>query len=648
MNNKSVNKIALMILFGGIVVLLFGYYATEQRLISFATEYISPDKSLSEYGINAIQELRSNITLAGVLLFLLAALIKFQRYLLRLLSFMEPYLLKVRDYFASLLKKLYCNLYNILTHENFAWFFIIFLIFAFEIPAIILGDMGGYHVEGIDLVPAKNLVRHGIYGTLTTEGFNELTYRTSAGPGVIMLQALVFKLFGINIYYARALQLVFFIPLLILWYLIGRSIYGKNVALLSMVILSASIVSYGNMASECYRPAFVYLLAGIYFWFRAVDDKKTLLLVASGIFLGLAFHTKLIYLHGLFAVCLTWLILRFTEKQLEHRYWVLPVFMVIAVTIAWNVFRLWNLGSSQYYVHVKNFFIEHLYRGVGTVAFKGILPEFLAYRPLVNLSQVDFWSGLQLFLLIPALIYAIKRMVSSKAIDYKILYLVSFVMIWLNWWLFFNYDGFNLHLNPMRFISYLFIGKLLYDLWHYSGTEKRNVFNSSNPEKGDIATLSTGLRAMVAMIIITSVGVNLSEKVNELYLVRSKLRIASDDLKEYVKTNTEKNAVFSGWEWSMPWYLDLDEADDRPLKDRANYPQEQREAVPEYFVVSAEWPLEPVGEYPDTAPWNVPGYRQVNQMRAEFLENHTSLVKRFVAGKHEWLLYKVNNYNLQK
>jgi hypothetical protein len=112
-----------------------------------------------------------------------------------------------------------------------------------------------------------------------------------------------------------------------------------------------------------------------------------------------------------------------------------------------------------------------------------------------------------------------------------------------------------------------------------------------------------------------------------------------------IDNNTEKDAIFSGWGWSIPWYVDLNGKMDRVCKDRRAFPFDQREKVPEYFIVSPEWPLVKVTEeWPSVVVENSWSKKQ-NNLRKKFLAENCSLLKTYGGDKHKWLLYKVNNEN---
>jgi hypothetical protein len=145
----------------------------------------------------------------------------------------------------------------------------------------------------------------------------------------------------------------------------------------------------------------------------------------------------------------------------------------------------------------------------------------------------------------------------------------------------------------------------------------------------------------IICIVLGKVFIPLAERTGTLYGRSMTLTKPCKEMIAFIRSNTEKDAVFSGWDWSMPWYVDLDDKGDHIIKDRATYHPEQREAVPEYFIVSPEWPLVKVtDEWPSVAG---DSQQKANELRKKFLEKHSTLIKTFGGEKHKWLLYRVNN-----
>jgi len=540
--------------------------------------------------------------------------------------------------------------FRLATTDAGMWCFVVIVLLTMSLPAIFMAPAGGFHVESIDLQPAKNLVRHGIYGTLTTRGFDDLTHRSSVGPGIILPNALLFQLFGISPYVSRALHVAYVVGNLLLFYVTARKLYGAKVAVVGMYIFTPTVLQLSRggsaMGPEGYTAAIFYTMAGALLWFKAIESKKYPYLILSGVLWGLAFQTKWLFLFALFALSLTCALLRFARKGLGLRYWLVPSLVVALLTLAWTGFRIFDVGLRQEITHLNLFWVQHLHRGIG-FTLEGISSRpWEVVRPLMTLTapgyhNVDLWGDLQFFLVIPALLYACLIVGRSGSSDYRTLYWLSFSVIWFSWWLFFNYDLAETHLITFGQVSQLFIAKLLVDLWEYSWARRESFFSLIRQPDARQATMSYLVRVGIVCIVLGKIFIPLAEKAGALYTRYVTFTIPHDQMMSYIRQNTEQNAVFSGWDWSVPFYVDLDEKGDHIVKDRATYRFEQREAVPEYFIVSPEWPLVKVtDEWPfASSDWE----EKANERRKKFVEEHCTFVKSFGGPKHPWLLYRVNN-----
>jgi hypothetical protein len=155
------------------------------------------------------------------------------------------------------------------------------------------------------------------------------------------------------------------------------------------------------------------------------------------------------------------------------------------------------------------------------------------------------------------------------------------------------------------------------------------------------------LRVIIICLVLGKILFPLFTRTAETYKNNINLTKHYKQMMHYIENNTERNAVFSGWDWSMPWYVDIDPNVDRLIKNRKNYPPKQRESVPEYFIVSPEWPLFPtVKEWPNVSVDDNKYSQEQNEMRKKFLDENCTLIKNFGGAHHKWLLYKVNNNNL--
>ena len=470
------------------------------------------------------------------------------------------------------------------------------------------------------------------------------------GPGIILPNALLFKIVGVSPYASRALHVAYVIGNLLLFYVTARSMYGAKTGIVAMYIFTPTVLMLSRggsaMGPEGYTAALFYTLAGALLWFKAIESKNHVYLILSGVLWGLAFQTKWLFLFALFALILTCALLRFARKGLGLRYWLVPSLAVALLTLGWTGFRIVDVGLRQEIIHLELFRAQHLHRAIG-FSLEGVSARpWEVIRPLMTLTEsgyhhVDLWGDLQFFLIIPALLYACLIVGRSGWSDYRTLYWLSFSVIWFGWWLFFNYDLAETHLITFGQISQLFIAKLLVDLWEYSGARKGSLLNLMRQPDAGQATMSYLVRVGIVCIVLGKVFIPLAEKAGTLYTRYVTLTVPHDQMMSYITRNTEPNAVFSGWDWSVPFYVDLDEKGDHIIKDRATYPLEQREAVPEYFIVSPEWPLVKVtDEWPFASSDRE---EKANERRKQFVEVHCTFVKSFGGPKHPWLLYRVKN-----
>lgn len=649
MSGKEINTIKvfqIILLFLGVIIVGFGFYATGPRLTEFVIHNMSQDKTLNEETQEFLYGIGKKIIIVGTIIILFSLLLK---YFARLINFLIKEIER-REFFekiVSFLGRSISFVYRIATNRKFLWGFLLVVLVILSLLNVYFSPFGGFHVEGIDLQPPKNLARHGIYGTLSVEGFEKYTYRISAGPGILLPNALVFKIFGINVYNSRLLYVLFIIAAAITFYVLARDMYGRKVALLALFFVIFSSFLVGIMGADAYTPAIVYLLIGALFWFKSIETNTNIYLYLCGFFWGLSFQTQWLFLFAIFAAIATYIFLYLSKNGIRSKYYLIPSSMVIIVSLVWTLFRILNIGLRAEIVHLQQFWIEHGHRAVGSGAEEGIVSSLYAIaRPITTLAQIDLWGQLQFFLTIPAIIYVVILIGKSKWTDYRSIFILSFILIWFSWFFFLNYDLVRTHLQTVLLMSQLFVAKLLYDLWEYSSASSEGfLYLIKNKETGK-ATMSYMLKIVIICIIVGKILFPLFTKSAETYNYNVTLTKHYKEMMIYLKDSTESNAVFSGWDWSMPWYVDIDGSEDHLIKDRRIYPPEQRESVPEYFIVSPEWPLVQVAkEWPNVSVDSKYTIEQ-SEIRKEFLKENCTLLKTFGGKKHKWHLYKVVNKNL--
>jgi len=210
----------------------------------------------------------------------------------------------------------------------------------------------------------------------------------------------------------------------------------------------------------------------------------------------------------------------------------------------------------------------------------------------------------------------------------------------------FNFDLAETHLRIFLIISQIFIAKLFYDIWQYSSSRKNTFTDLVKDKESHRSAMLYVARTAIVVIVLAKILMPLVEKANFLYDSKKNLVDPYNEMMTYIQENTEKNAIFSGWGWSMPWYVDINNDIDRVNKDRRHFPPEQRETVPEYFIVSPEWPLVKTSEEWPYVVVESAEQKEVSAIRKKFLDENCTLIKTFSGDKHKWLLFKVNNENI--
>jgi hypothetical protein len=643
-HSTYVRAILLVLASLGIFIIALGFYLTGPRLAEFTTQHLSNDKVLDQATIALLYSVQTKLIALGVLIVFASILLGFLgRFAMPFIERPETISEKLKDYFEIIIRSLgkaTDQVFGFATKEKCVWTFVILALLTLSIPGFFLSTAGGFHVEGLDLQPAKNLVKHGIYGTLTARGFDEFTHRSSAGPGVILLYALVFKLFGINVYYVRAMALIFVVATPFVFYKAARMTYGKGVAILAVALFAPKVMPFlggdTGTASDGYIPGLFYFLVGTLFWFKSVEEKRNSLLILSGLFWALSFHSKSLFLFAIIALIMTFVLLRITGRQIGHRYYLFPILVVALVTLGWMAFRVFSLGLRYELVHLMEFWGEHGHR-----AFQigNMLQQFAL------LTDVGRWGETELVLILVGLTYWAIRIFRGKMADYRELFLGIFMLIWSAWWLLFNYDLPDLHFKIPLLIAHFFIAKLLYDFWKMTSSQSETFLRVLRSEGSLSSTAAYLFRMTVVVIILQNVFTPLSARAQTIYHRYDTLTKPSQEMMTYIEENLEKNAVFSGWAWSIPWFMTMKE-EDQIIKDRATYPPEQREPVAEYFIVSPEWPLVRVTDEWPSKVGDEGSAGKLNERRKQFVATQCTLVKVFGGPTFQWFIYKVKDNRL--
>jgi hypothetical protein len=152
--------------------------------------------------------------------------------------------------------------------------------------------------EAIFSETAANLVQHGRYAftVQSPNQLNDLDYRISVGPTVILPVALAYKLFGVSLLSGRLVAGAYIVLAFLALFLAARRLWGGGTALLAVALafLGTDVLFWGRSVLGDI-PALGLFLLSSYFLSRGFESSSPWPLFLGGVFLGLAFNAKEFY-----------------------------------------------------------------------------------------------------------------------------------------------------------------------------------------------------------------------------------------------------------------------------------------------------------------------------------------------------------------
>jgi hypothetical protein len=152
--------------------------------------------------------------------------------------------------------------------------------------------------EAIFSETAANLAQHNRYAftVQSPNQLNDLDFRISAGPAVILPVALAYKIFGVNLLSGRLVSGAYLVLTFLALFVVSRRLWGSFTALLAVALaLLGTDVFYWGRSVLGDIPALGLFLCALYFLIRGLESRPLWPLVLGGVFLGLAFSAKEFY-----------------------------------------------------------------------------------------------------------------------------------------------------------------------------------------------------------------------------------------------------------------------------------------------------------------------------------------------------------------
>ncbi|MHA1677508.1 MAG: ArnT family glycosyltransferase [Promethearchaeota archaeon] len=347
---------------------------------------------------------------------------------------------------------------NLVIHfckKNWNWILLAFiLIFAFYLRAYHIDyPVVGYHnwKETHYLTEARNFARDGFfehgffipacdYPSLKDDpsGAHSDTFPTSS-----IIVALFFMIFGLKLWLARLIHILFALGSIFFSYLLVKKLFNReDLALTLAVVLAINplLVFFGRQV-QLINPALFFCLMGSYFYFKWIEDFswKNTILFSVPLFLGIL--TK--YSFALFLISL-FFIFPF-KKLLDKKKWPKYIFIILNIILCGAWFFYTKSISSNVETHIsRNIKLGTIF----TSQFWSIMYSFVKDNYTI--------LGI-LFAIFGLLIFLKFYKKNKKYIGYR--YILFYLLGSVIWFIILakKMQGHNYHQYPLLFLIAFFI-----------------------------------------------------------------------------------------------------------------------------------------------------------------------------------------------
>jgi 4-amino-4-deoxy-L-arabinose transferase-like glycosyltransferase len=210
---------------------------------------------------------------------------------------------------------------------------------------VLFGDLGSIPLrfdEAIYADISKAMVERGEW--LTPHWNTSVWFEKP--PAYLWITGFLFKVFGINEFWARFASALSALGILLLAFLIARRIYNDSAGVLAVLILLSSqlFVYYGRFGTTDTMLTFCIMLA-IYAYLRSADDERFWLL--AGASCGMALMVK--GAAGLIAppvIFIATIIDRRFFSTLRSRWLWLGIAVAAVIVVPWHLLMYWQHGNA--------------------------------------------------------------------------------------------------------------------------------------------------------------------------------------------------------------------------------------------------------------------------------------------------------------
>jgi 4-amino-4-deoxy-L-arabinose transferase-like glycosyltransferase len=310
--------------------------------------------------------------------------------------------------------------------------------------------------EGVHLHVPKALVLFGVYADYSSEGFRHYGPTMSVGPTVMLPIAAAFHLFGIDLFVARTVSVLYLVAAVACYFVFAARLGGERLAWVATALLVSSVgvdVLYLGRQVLGEVPAFAFVMGGLICWHAAWERPAVGRLVAAGVLFGLAVVTKyqflLLLAPGLVGA---WLVNRVWHRVLPDRVFLWPLVIAMAVFGTWMATAVLALGPSTVAENLA------LMRRATRGAALGFSTDNVG-RAASTLFSFSLYGAL----LLPAVIHAAVRGLDRSMREFRWTALLCLIVPALGWFLLASI-GWRRYAFAAVALAGLLVARLLADL----------------------------------------------------------------------------------------------------------------------------------------------------------------------------------------
>lgn len=352
---------------------------------------------------------------------------------------------------------------------------------------VAIQDVGIEHDSGWYLSVVRNVAQKGIYASSINtigvsekegdhpsihkrfsvqdkEGHSYFPAGVTVGPGFILPEALIVKLFGAGWTQYRVWPFVCFFLLITLLFYIAYSLGGIVGLVFFQIWLWFYPQMWINQSFEAFSEqiALLYLLSGLIL----ISQKKPSLWITmcGGVLIGLSIQTK-----SLFFLPTPFIIILFFLMKRNVRLTVLLLLSIVAPTVLFETYRLFYLvshfGISSYFAINKDIYLTMKSGGSGLSIFSRKEPLLFIINKLIVWRHI----GTSLLFVIVPLVFLKK---TYKSLPILFPYLCAVFVSIFGWYVVLSQTGWFRHAFPAMVIGMVIVPSLYFRAAEYFWRKK--------------------------------------------------------------------------------------------------------------------------------------------------------------------------------